>query len=318
MSHILDALKKSELERSRGAAPEFSAAQMMITQKRRKTPVWVYFLAVLLVANILFISSSYWQTQPAKDSSLPVLSLPVDNETSNPIDSYAARIPQASKPDDYQQNNPKVDGLSAVDAGLTDSQMKLAPEYSPSITDNTSMPGDTYGQSQDDFIRIDPRPKSVTNATNVTPEKAPSGSASGMAVPAAPPPLVGQRPASAVAETAIDPDSVSAQPQRQTVATAPAETRAPAAKVRDEATDIPYLYDMDKSFQQTIPSLVFNSHIYSSDPNRRRIMINDQYLKIGQTVSGLTVEDVTQEGVVLRKDNVSFRLSVIRNWAFGK
>jgi general secretion pathway protein B len=47
-------------------------------------------------------------------------------------------------------------------------------------------------------------------------------------------------------------------------------------------------------------------------------MINDQYLKIGQTVSGLTVEDVTQEGVVLRKDNVSFRLSVIRNWAFGK
>lgn len=76
----------------------------------------------------------------------------------------------------------------------------------------------------------------------------------------------------------------------------------------------PHLVELPMSFQRRIPTLVFNSHLYSSDPTASRIMINDNYLRRGEQFSGIRVEQITVDGVVLSLDGQRFRVGVVRNW----
>lgn len=79
-----------------------------------------------------------------------------------------------------------------------------------------------------------------------------------------------------------------------------------------------HLVEMPPAFQRTIPDLVFNSHIYGSEPSSRRVMINNNYLKAGDFFSGIRVERITEEGVVLSKDGRSFRVGIVRDWVSPK
>jgi len=98
------------------------------------------------------------------------------------------------------------------------------------------------------------------------------------------------------------------------------ERQAPALR-QDEALAIarggarvPHLVELPLSFQKSIPNLMFNSHIYSTDPYASRVMINDHYLSRGESFSGITVEEVTENGVVLSKQGTRFRVGIVRDW----
>ncbi|MDY6815147.1 MAG: general secretion pathway protein GspB [Pseudomonadota bacterium] len=77
---------------------------------------------------------------------------------------------------------------------------------------------------------------------------------------------------------------------------------------------VPHLVELPLSFQKSIPDLTFNSHLYSSDPSSSRVMINDHYLRAGDTFSGLTVERITKDGVVLSRRGQLFRVGTVRDW----
>lgn len=77
---------------------------------------------------------------------------------------------------------------------------------------------------------------------------------------------------------------------------------------------VPHLVELPLSFQKSIPDLTFNSHLYSSDPSSSRVMINDNYLRAGDRFGGLTVERITEDGVVLSKQGQSFRVGTVRDW----
>ena len=77
---------------------------------------------------------------------------------------------------------------------------------------------------------------------------------------------------------------------------------------------VPHLVELPLSFQKSIPDLTFNSHLYSSDPSSSRVMINDNYLRAGDTFSGLTVERITEDGVILSRQGQSFRVGTVRDW----
>lgn len=77
---------------------------------------------------------------------------------------------------------------------------------------------------------------------------------------------------------------------------------------------VPHLVELPLSFQKSIPDLTFNSHLYSSDPSSSRVMINDNYLRAGDRFSGLTVERITEDGVVLSKQGQLFRVGTVRDW----
>ncbi len=77
---------------------------------------------------------------------------------------------------------------------------------------------------------------------------------------------------------------------------------------------VPHLVELPLPFQKSIPDLIFNSHIYSSEPTARRVMINNQYMRAGDSFSGIRVERITEEGVVLSKNGRQFRVGVVRDW----
>lgn len=76
----------------------------------------------------------------------------------------------------------------------------------------------------------------------------------------------------------------------------------------------PHLVELPLSFQKKVPDLIFNSHIYASEPSARRVMINDNYMRPGESFSGITVERITEEGVELSMDGRRFRVGVVRDW----
>ena len=92
-----------------------------------------------------------------------------------------------------------------------------------------------------------------------------------------------------------------------------AETAAPMVQP-EQAGRVPHLVELPLSFQKSVPDLTFNSHIYSSSPASRRVMINDTYLRVGDVFEGLRVDDITEEGVVLSRDGRPFRVGVVRDW----
>ncbi len=90
------------------------------------------------------------------------------------------------------------------------------------------------------------------------------------------------------------------------------DARAPVTGV--SSGSVRHLVEMPLAFQKSIPDLVFNSHIYASEPSSRRVMINNNYLKVGDSFDGIQVQQITEEGVVLSKSGQSFRVGSMRDW----
>ncbi|AOY87555.1 hypothetical protein BKP64_04860 [Marinobacter salinus] len=109
-----------------------------------------------------------------------------------------------------------------------------------------------------------------------------------------------------------------AQPERERatiiVPSRPAASDSPVLSDSTPAGRVPHLVELPLSFQKSVPDLTFNSHIYSSDPSSRRVMINNNYLRRGDSFSGLVVENITEDGVILSKQGQQFRVGTVRDW----
>ncbi|MEP3563688.1 MAG: general secretion pathway protein GspB [Marinobacter sp.] len=93
------------------------------------------------------------------------------------------------------------------------------------------------------------------------------------------------------------------------------EQQRPPAPVQTRPQErVPHLVELPLSFQKSVPDLTFNSHIYSSDPTASRVMINNRYLRTGQSLGSLLVENITEDGVVLSKNGQRFRVGIVRDW----
>lgn len=137
---------------------------------------------------------------------------------------------------------------------------------------------------------------------------------------------VEEKPVSAT--TAPAPEVSTASPETETavarewpiiITPSVRQVRQEPALRQDEAiaragARVPHLVELPLSFQKSIPDLMFNSHIYSTDPYASRVMINDHYLSRGESFSGITVEEVTENGVVLSKQGKRFRVGIVRDW----
>jgi general secretion pathway protein B len=142
--------------------------------------------------------------------------------------------------------------------------------------------------------------------TKAPPESSPaSGSAPAATVPERPTPNSRERATVIVPSSALSESSAAE--------TSAPKTSAPVVDQR-QAGRVPHLVELPLSFQKSVPDLTFNSHIYSSSAESSRVMINNSYLKVGDTFEGLRVDDITEKGVVLSRDGRRFRLGVVRDW----
>src|SRR3990170_4430573 len=72
MSYILDALKKSEKERQRGAVPDLMTPESGIAEETKKRPLWPYLIAGALILNAgLFAWWLAWHSEKPTASVQP-------------------------------------------------------------------------------------------------------------------------------------------------------------------------------------------------------------------------------------------------------
>jgi general secretion pathway protein B len=81
-----------------------------------------------------------------------------------------------------------------------------------------------------------------------------------------------------------------------------------------EGVRVPHLVELPLSFQRSVPDMTVNSHIFASVPQARRVMINNQNLRPGDSFQGLRVDEITEDGVVLSRQGQQFRLGIVRDW----
>jgi len=81
--------------------------------------------------------------------------------------------------------------------------------------------------------------------------------------------------------------------------------------VSETAEALPLVQDLPSTVQQSLPQLKLAGHVYSKDPAKRMIMINNRICREGDLVENqLYLEQILWEGVVLRYQDIRFRMNI--------
>lgn len=84
---------------------------------------------------------------------------------------------------------------------------------------------------------------------------------------------------------------------------------APELEALTESTPVPLLVDMDAEFQQSLPKLSLDVHVHAELEQNRFVLINQQKYRLGDLVpGGAIVEAIRRDGVVLVHQKRRFML----------
>ena len=104
---------------------------------------------------------------------------------------------------------------------------------------------------------------------------------------------------------------VDSAPTKQEITPPVGENSSSRATNSQPSEAIPYLSEMGADFQEELPELTFSGHVYSPEPSLRMIMINDTVVREGDPIgTDLSLEEITQNGVVIRYDLTRFQVKV--------
>lgn len=79
---------------------------------------------------------------------------------------------------------------------------------------------------------------------------------------------------------------------------------------------MPQLEELSAADRAGVPDMTFSSHMYSSVPRFRSIIINGKRLKEGEYFTPtLQVREITDKGVIMSNGNVLFSVDVLGRWA---
>ncbi|GAA3964339.1 general secretion pathway protein GspB [Allohahella marinimesophila] len=329
MSYILDALRKSEQERHRDQLPQEARTRLVMPVKSPQPAGLKVLLVAILVLNVCALIGGalylYFNREPvASPAPVPPMSpeataLPESRVEDAVPEEFLRRegrpLPQRVMPassltdygsdydagygEPYQEPESILPNVGFVTAPEMTQENTLAPQADAGTGDRLSDKLDARLERLRPRDTLKPLPLTPKNTATSSRPTVSYANEDGMEVirpsssgtAALPMPAAPSRPAPPPVES--EPAPVSEQP------TAPT-----AADINTLPAD----------FRQQLPALTFNSHIYSSDPSSRRIMINNQYLREGQQFDSLRIREITPEGVVLFKDPYTFHVSVIRDW----
>jgi len=237
MSYILDALRKSDQQRRRGAAPTLLAGQAMA--EAPKQPAFLAYglpAAVLVGAGMVIGWLRPWQPEQAAPGRAELV---------------------AAKP------------LESTPRQPASAPSEMAPQ---------------------------PRPEQrLQNAT-------PPAQAAPALVPTKP-----QLPARAKPETDGTPREAAGAVPRKTAKQPVGTAAADAARVQTVVS----MADLPLSVQQELPAMTISVHVYSGDPGKRLVGINNRMLREDEhVVPGLKLEQITPDGMIFGYKGYSFRRGV--------
>lgn len=74
-------------------------------------------------------------------------------------------------------------------------------------------------------------------------------------------------------------------------------------------SEAPWLSSLPESFRNSLPPLEVNIHVYSPEESQRILYINNRQVRHGERIqAGVLVEEIAQDGVVLRFRGQRFKL----------
>ena len=113
-----------------------------------------------------------------------------------------------------------------------------------------------------------------------------------------------------IAQTMLHSDQAAQGTVETQTSVAPVVKPETDAKAKDpNSDDIPLLAMKPPEFQQLIPHLNVDVHVYSEDPAKRFVLLNLEKYRSGDEIStGLVLEEITNGGLVLNYNGERFRI----------
>lgn len=263
MSLILDALRRADAERGRGAVPGLHTPQAaaVVVDAPERRPRWP-LVGAALVGGMAVAGGVAWWIGGAAPAAVVTLATPaaVPAAAAAPAAAPAAVVITAASPVPAA-SIPQAESGAASAAAAAPGQ----PSRPASATTPATAPAADATPAAVDAPRIEPLP-----LRPVAPVVKPI-------VPVAP------------LASAATPSPSGAKPS--VPGPAPAE---PAAKV-------PLLQELSPAVRQQLPALAVSGASYSADPSYRMVIVNGQVLREGETAApGVVLESIAARQVVLR------------------
>jgi len=278
VSYILDALKRSEQERRQVDSSNLSNDMILIPQKKTKTQWWPFLLLAIFVLNI---------------GAYVVFNLNNDSAIESTTSDGTITLFSEEKTSFQNKDHPRVNVPTKNHVG-----QKKIPNHVKSQTvikkQATQLESSTpLVQTKSEGELIVPRRKAQNDDLTTA--------------------YVDSSVEQETKKIFINKDS-----DKLTVSVGD-DFQRDNSRSQDTADANPFLSypsltELSVHFQKSIPSLIFNSHIYSGDPTARRVMINNVYLSEGQKIEGMTLHAIGEFEILLEKDTELFTMPVLRDW----
>ena len=307
MSYILDALKKSEQERSRGAIPDIRTIHQPPSAEYKTSSHWPYLLLIVLLINVGGLG--VWIYQQNRQPSAPQV------ETGNE-ELATANVEELSR-----GNPPQATGES-----LDERLQKIQDEASPVVAMKNGQTGQA-GQTKSTTKREELKPQTSVKSPNYSADSAvpaqPKSNRSKPNVIFSDEPLTVSAKELRNAETADDLTAlkdvqITPQKESQTSGSDSPESNVPESDLREIMGDRIYeIAELPEDVKRELPAISFAGHVYSSTVSQRSVMMNGKKMREGQEITkGLLLEEITLEGVVLRSHGYRFKLGALQDWSF--
>ena len=336
MSYILDALERSEHERKQGELPSFRQDQnLLYMRKERKSPWLILLVLVLLLNAMVFLyihfsgsaddviitvgeteglgidSSEQMVVQsvsPVKPIEIErtaqsTASLPVKRNDLLQAESSAPAMVEpklvaepAVIPSTIPSTIPSIRKKEKLDVSNSEAPQKAGEQYESAPAPVVAAlelvaPSQDASMepSEEQFELIEPKSKRLSQSDSVTES-------------------LESKSRVAVSDSQLDlsiPNSLE---------TANVRVQDTDSSYADPYADVHFLEELDQNTRPKVSKLTFNSHIYSSAPSARRVMINNIYLREGQAFQGMTLLSIGEQYVVFEKDGQQFKIAAMRDW----
>jgi general secretion pathway protein B len=298
VSYILDALKKSEQERSRGTIPDIKAIHRPAAVAPRKSSQWPYVLLVVLLLNAAGLG--FWIYQQQNSPSLMV-DQGEGNQHSELKDPAAGVLasPQASFDSPGNETQP----MGSFQEKQKEQNAQLLEQRLAALQNDAgnSPTPKSKADSETEKSKSSSQPSSQDSRKLTSADKKPN-------VIFSDEPLSVSNTELKNAETA---DDLTVMSDVQLVPEADTSTVEIVTEKIYEIAELP------DTIKRELPGISFAGHVYSSTQSQRSVMLNGKKMREGQEVTkGLLLEEITIDGVILRSQGYRFKLGALQDWSF--
>lgn len=289
MSLILDALNKAQREREeqREPVPHLTTVHSAPppAPEPRKSAGRQWLVAGVAALCVLAFAGGLWLAGSASSPGVVLTPQPV----ADAVDRPAARAASSA----------------AVKPAVTEPDAPVSAPREPVVATGHDVAG-LYRAARDKGAERGNSNGQAVNAGRSVPE-APAAEREADAHQA-------QRPAAV--KDSVEPAESSGSVAEASVQESKSPSLSPAVAATLAAREeLPSLQELSWSTQQQLPSIMYSEHHYAGEVAQQRVVINGTSLRPGAQVGqGLVLEEILQDGVVLRYQSQKFKLEALNSW----